>query len=359
MPDEDTSEKTYLSDYLIATAGMWQSGLEGDGYRFTNTPKYTCTYTNKTYGKTYKIMTVNNSCPDMYVIEKEGQSKFYTACPSNRSCLTLQGVISSETVDDVNNYICFGIDNKDDCLNNTSKYLYRIIGVFKDDKDNYYTKLIKYDYKGVQAWNIGDAAINWENSSINSMLNNSKFLTNSTYDYLQNTTWLNKIMNWTWSAANTQTYSINDPNYGYEMTAGEVYLHEMNRSSKTTTLGEWTTPKGRIGLMYASDYLLTLGDTSIILKKYDLSYTGRYSEYKNSWIFSSAVSGNDYEWTLPTSNKSGASEFYSWAIFSSGDLSTYKMHTANFITRPVFYLSNKVEWNYGSGTLTDPYIITP
>ena len=48
--------------------------------------------------------------------------------------------------------------------------------------------------------------VNWEDSTLYASLNSSGFLTNTTYDYLQNTTWNNKIENWTWSAVNTKSY---------------------------------------------------------------------------------------------------------------------------------------------------------
>ena len=66
-------------------------------------------------------------------------------------------------------------------------------------------------------------------------LNGNYFLTNTTYDYLQNTEWSNKIANWTWSAVNTKTYE--DPtnnSYYYVSSPKGIYLNEMHKTSTGT-----------------------------------------------------------------------------------------------------------------------------
>ena len=121
--------------------------------------------------------------------------------------------------------------------------MYRIIGVFPDNNGNQHLKLISLKQLGAYKWNVDYVTdVAWENSDMYRGLNGSYFLTNTTYDYLQNNTWLNKIEDWTWSAVNTKTYSDSEPNY-YNITTQEMYLHEMNRSSKTSSIGQgWQLP---------------------------------------------------------------------------------------------------------------------
>ena len=176
------------AEELIASGELWSSGLEGDGYRYV-----------------------------------------------------WSGAYNSET--SPNNFICFGTSDKTECKNNEAKYMYRIIGVFEGTDGNQHLKLISLkQLSSTYAWNANYRTdVAWENSDMYKGLNGSYFLTNTTYDYLQNNTWLNKIEDWTWSAVNTKTYSDSGPDY-YNITTQEMYLHEMNRSSKTSSIGEWTNP---------------------------------------------------------------------------------------------------------------------
>ena len=84
--------------------------------------------------------------------------------------------------------------------------MYRVLGVFSDANGKNHVKLIKYKQLGSYAWNSTSADVNWENSTLYASLNGAGFLTNTTYDYLQNTEWSNRIENWTWSAVNTKSY---------------------------------------------------------------------------------------------------------------------------------------------------------
>ena len=134
------------------------------------------------------------------------------------------------------NYVCFGTTDKSECTANQDKYMYRAIGVFSDSNGNNHVKLIKYKQLGKYAWNADpETNTSWEISDMYKGLNGSYFLTNTTYDYLQNTTWSNKIENWTWSAVNTKTYEdeTNNPDYWRSSPKG-IYLNEMHKTSTGT-----------------------------------------------------------------------------------------------------------------------------
>ena len=281
-----------LAQNLVDSGWLWQSGLEGDGYRYIGS-----------------------------------------------------GAVGADT--NPKNFICFGTTDKSTCTANQDKYMYRVLGVFSDANGKNHVKLIKYKQLGSYAWNANYRTdISWENSDMYKGLNGSYFLTNATYDYLQNTTWLNKIENWTWSAVNTKTYDgSNGPNY-YSITTQQMYLHEMNRTGKSSTVGEWTNPVGKIGLMYVSDYQMSLGSSALEL-------TGTSSStLKTGWMHPSNndTTKNTWEWTL---SRFGADSgfFYAWGVYSADILN------GAAAVRPVFYLTSDTKVSDGDGSLENPFII--
>ena len=293
-----------LADNLVASGKLWQSELEGDGYRYTGS-------------------------------DAVGE-------PTNP-----------------NNFICFGTSDKTECTANQDKYMYRVLGVFSDSNGKNHVKLIKYKQLGKYSWNEDwNLDISWENSDMYKGLNGSYFLTNTTYDYLQNTKWSSKIENWTWSAVNTKTNSNNGPNYYTGLTPSQIYLHEMNRSKKTSTVGEWTNPSAKIGLMYASDYTLSLGSSSLALTG---STYANQATLKTGWMHQSNndITKSATEWTLSRygTGSSGNLTTLVWYVNSDGRVD-YTDVFYDFGVRPAFYLTNDVKITAdGDGSLDNPFIL--
>ena len=290
-----------LSKDLIASGNLWQSGLEGDGYRYTGT--------------------------------------------------------------NPNNYICFGTADKSTCTTNQDKYMYRIIGVFEDASGNNHVKLIKYKQLASLAWNSASADVNWENSTLYSSLNGSEFLTNTTYDYLQNTTWKSKIENWTWTAVNTLTNDKSGPDYNDKLSPSQIYLHEMNRSGKSSSVGSWTTPTGKIGIMYASDYTLSLGASALALT------TGTNTNatlLKTGWMHQSNndTTKSTLEWTMARSglNSLYFDNYQVYILMAAGSLNfgtpNQPVITLKYGIRPVLYLTANTSTSSGTGTLDNPFIVS-
>ena len=291
-----------LAKYLIDSGNLWQSGLEGDGYRYTGS-----------------------------------------------------GAVGTST--NPNNFICFGTNDKATCTANQDKYMYRIIGVFSDSNGDNHVKLIKYKRMNDSIpWNADwESDISWENSDMYKGLNGSYFLTNTTYDYLQDTTWNNRIKNWTWSAVNTQTSSNSGPDYYDSVAPSQIYLHELNRTGKSSTVGEWTTPSAKIGLMYASDYTLSLGTSALALT------TGTNTNaalLKTGWMHPS----NNYdslglvEWTMARLGMYNNIN-YVWYLEQDGFVNADGA-TMNYVYRPVFYLTSDTKITTdGTGSVENPFII--
>ena len=341
--------------------GLWSSGLEGDGLRYVGTG-YKCSYENGDY-----VTTSGPTCPKLYNYTRttisSGVTKNYTyqtSCPSNTStytysCTTLNGVLSTGSAP--NNYICFGTTSASECKANEDKYMYRIIGVFPDEEGNQHLKLRKFKQLGTKKWNDTSADVNWGESTLYTELNGSYFLGNTTYSYLQDDSWSNKIENWKWTAVNTLTYSNSGPNYnsGSTMTPANIYLHEMNRSTKISTVGEWTYPTGKIGLIYASDYVLSLGDEALAITG---STSSNKDKLKTGWLHCTnnlISSSSAYDLTLA---RYGAysSFFYAWSVADSGFVDGYSASSLRGVA-PVFYLTPETTISGGMGTYSEPYII--
>ena len=304
------ADSTPLADHLIASGNLWQSGLEGDGYRYTGS-----------------------------------------------------GAVGAST--NPNNFICFGTNDKATCTANQDKYMYRVLGVFSDSNGNNHVKLIKYKQLEKYAWNANyQTDVAWENSDMYKGLNGSYFLTNTTYDYLQNTTWNNKIENWTWSAVNTKTYEdrTTNPNYYFSTTKG-IYLNEMHKASSETlcknsgqtaincNVGAWTTPSSKIGLMYASDYALSLGSSALALAG------SNSSTLKTGWMHQSNndTTKNTWEWTLSRYGFNSGN-FDAWIVYSDGSVNHNGVDLTGAV-RPVFYLTSNQAYLGGNGSLDDPFMI--
>jgi len=259
--------------------------------------------------------------------------------------------------------------------------MYRIIGIFEDSLGNQHLKLIKSETLSPSvsgsffwAWNNSISAdIDWDESTLYNGLNGSYFLENTTYSYMQEQTWLNKVFDWDYIAANTWEY-----NYDYIGTGGLqyarntpriIYLHEMNKESKTSEtcyvgydktivgceIGEWKEINAKIGLMYASDYVLALGNDIInteVESNNDMFRTG-WIHFKNNNLHTDY----EYEWIMTRGGQH--SDNYAYNIHNMGSLFSYWVmdHYGTYVVRPVFYLTSDIKITGGTGTIENPYII--
>ena len=292
--------KNIFAEELIASGNLWQSGLEGDGYRYVGS-----------------------------------------------------GAVGTGT--NPNNFICFGTSDMSECTTNQDKYMYRIIGVFADSNGNNHIKLIKYKQLGLYAWNANRITdISWENSDMYKGLNGNYFLTNTTY--IPNDTWSNRIENWTWSAVNTQTYNNGGPQY-YSITTEQIYLHEMNRNSKAIAVGSWTMPSAKIGLMYASDYALSLGEKILLAIG-----SSDFATLKTGWMHhdNNDKTKSTEEWTISRYGnyvrKNVGEYYFAWSLAEDGLIYSQEVSSSSAI-RPVFYLTTDVVYSSGTGSIDDPFMI--
>ena len=304
----DKYKEQLLSDKLITMGELYQSNLVGDGYRYVGS-----------------------------------------------------GAVDEST--NPNNFICFGTTDKSECIAKQDKYMFRIIGVFADENGDNHVKLIKYKSIGRYEWNSTNSKTNWENSDLYKGLNGSYFLTNTSYNYLQNAMWSDKIENWTWSAVNTQTRINTSSNPSYTSSSPKgVYLNEMHKNGSdklcmninSTVIncsgGTWTNPVAKIGLLYMSDYALSLGSSALSMSTGPSKIT-----LKTGWIHLSNNDDSENEWTI-ANHDLWSSNYYSWDVRSDG-LMGYNYYTNTESVRPVFYLKSNVAGGIGDGSLENPFLI--
>ena len=258
-----------------------------------------------------------------------------------------------------NNYVCFGSD-EETC---PAENLYRIIGIFDDDKDsNYQIKLIKADYttsamlgtdgrdyddaysdstsnyKGsmelstivAYRWNYDTSVDEWGSNNWTTSEFNTINLNTNYWNYL-GAIWQNLIVETTWHLGGMILNSH---------TAKEFYDGERNNAGYGSNP---TTYTDEIGLMYPSDYGYAASPDAWAtnLGSYDDS-----TITANNWMYLGL-----YEWMItPVSsfNNLVFSVYYYGYLASAGAF-------LGFAARPVFYLNSNVELESGSGTSSDPY----
>lgn len=261
--------------------------------------------------------------------------------------------------DSVNNYVCFGYNSTDGTC--PTDNLYRIIGVFDDQ-----IKLIKYDYaksallktdgdydnlysqggdlgddinKGENlTTEIGSYYYNYKNSNSSSnvwstsLLNTVNLNTNflNTFD----TVWKSKIATATWKVGGNTSSNIVD------VVAAQAFKNEI------TTPAKGTTYDAKIGLMYVSDYGFAASPSAWTTALTD--YSGLVISGVN-WMHMGLK-----EWTIiPRSDSS----IRSFAVSDSGDIFV-RASSLSVGVRPVFYLNPYVVYASGTGTKSNPIIIS-
>ena len=342
-----TNQTITVSSSILNTSSN-QNGLSGNSYTITISPynseknkAFSCNlqYTMKS-NKTLAQNLIDSNW--LWQSELEGDGYRYIG----------SGAVGTEK--NPNNFICFGTTSKSECIANEDKYMYRIIGVFSDSLNYNCVKLVKYKQLGAYAWNANyNSDVSWSNSDLYNSLNGNEFLTSSTYNYFFIPSWSNRIENWPWSAVNTK---VDDGGLRYRSTiTSQIYLHEMNRSTKTSTVGEWTTPSAKIGLMYASDYLLSIGPKSLNLST---NYYPDAIKIGEGWIYSNNndTTKSDDEWTISREGLWSNGLYYGLVAYGLGSIGSALLDNEMGV-RPTFYLTTDQSVTSGTGRLDDPFIL--
>ena len=295
-----------------------------------------------------------------------------------------------------NNYICFGTNDKNQCINNEEKYMYRIMGITKEGNLKLIKEtIIKEGSNVLYQWSnlctisspynasSGDCdgeKCEWPNSMIFKRLNGLNvgtisgntgntniFVDSAEYDYMnKNGIWYNLIEDYNWRYGDALYHSLSAEDM-YKIDMGEVsttrYWRELGAtdSQNVEQAYTWTKSKNaKIGLMYMSDYYFTCSRECVLAGQ--------------SWIFFLNNKKNFYpevassnEWLLPriglyqlANPDSRVTAYlvlgYNPSINKYYGSSFYESVWASEFVRPVFYLKNTVNL-FGIGQKDDPYII--
>ena len=267
-----------------------------------------------------------------------------------------------------NNYICFGTTDKTTCTNNMDLYMYRIIGIFEDSDGKEHLKLIKKETLNTSyKWHSDyQTSVDWGDSDLYKGLNGDYFLNNKYYSYMQDTTWTEKIVEWDYIATNTLT----DESLGIDYvsnTPKSIYLHELNRSTKTNqtcyrndstiadcSVGEWKEVSAKIGLMYVSDYMLSLGSITLDVSTLNTGWMYLYNNDLNPSIPSDYTSA--LELTMSRSDMTSYADLsIIYGISPYGIAHSMVLYETS--VRPVFYLTSDTKLTGGDGSSSNPYIL--
>lgn len=272
----------------------------------------------------------------------------------------------------VNNYICFGTTDKNTCLNDTSngadsstgtsKYLYRIMGVFGDNvkilmaNPLYNTKISQsYFFREHPRYNTNI----WESSSLKQWLNGETLMLNgetlksgaealypdttfmSLYPEANGINWSNKLDTYNWVVGGYEISSIKVKEfYDYEE-SGRCY----NTSTREANTGVCSPVRAKVGLMRASDYGYAASPSY-----WNTTNLGSYSSITDyNWLFRST---NSSEWTM------GSSSYDSYDALNiyNGNIGFKGSNNARAV-RPSMYLSSTTQYISGDGSSDNPYII--
>ena len=218
---------------------------------------------------------------------------------------------------DVNNYVSLdGI-------------LYRIVGVTSEENQILglninQIKLIKENSIGNHYWNsVGTENISWENSDMNEYLNGESVLGNTE---IIPSDWINKIDSVKWNI-------------------GDVLEFENASVIANLESSLVTENNFQIGLMYLSDYYYANNNNGTVNCGYSECF---------SWL-----NLNLYEWTMSrygfiiSDNVNRA-----WMIGSNTGVGQADVIHGFSEIRPVFYLTTEVEYIGGSGSISNPILIS-
>ena len=270
-----------------------------------------------------------------------------------------------------NNYICLDMEGGSTC---PDKHLYRIMGsIYEELEDANRLKVIK----ATPLTNGITSEFSWDYTSSGSYSNVWATITSGNYsNSLSSGSQLMQLLNsgaW-WKGTSGSYYNgskksttVNFTNYklsdkaksyitisryylgGFDATSyspSEIYKFE--RGNKRLNSDRPLYWDGIVGLMYSSDYGYASGIDCA-------GYTTLNSFekcYLNNWIFKSLLR----LWTInPTTDNYDKV----WYVDKSGNVyySDYTVGYPNYVF-PVFYLTSDVSITSGTGTSTDPYLVT-
>ena len=269
-----------------------------------------------------------------------------------------------------NNYICLDMEGQSTC---SDKHLYRIIGSIYEEKEN--TNRLKV----IKATPLTDGTTNgfsWDYTSSGSHSNIWATITSGNYsNSLTSGSQLMKLLNsgawWngtsgsyynnstTATTVNFTNYKLSDKAKSYISTSRYYLGGYTGPHVLTTAIYEYERGilrydtnrplywDGMIGLMYPSDFGYTAGN-SCVAGTTLYNYLGSRECFQKDWLVSSST------YFLTQYSNSTTEGFY---YNSADNWPRYSVNVMSSVS-PTFYLSSDVVITSGTGSSTDPYLIS-
>ena len=266
-----------------------------------------------------------------------------------------------------NNYICLDMEGGSTC---PDKHLYRIIGSIYEEKEN--TNRIKV-IKATPLTDGTTSEFSWDYIYGGSYSNIWATITSGNYSnsltggsqlmrLLNSGAWWNGLSDnyynksLTATTVNFANYKLSDKSKSYINTSRyylggyyqyKVFTYNMYSYERGNLRKDAERPlywEGTVGLMYPSDYGYAAGNscsTGTNLYSYDNNC------YKKDWLYT-----NNSQWFISPNSSDGV-----FALYSSGYVS-YDNPNLSFGVYPVFYLTSSTLITGGTGTESDPYLIS-
>ena len=277
------------------------------------------------------------------------------------------------------NYICLDMEGQSTC---PDKHLYRIIGSIYEEKEN--TNRIKV----IKATPLTDGTtkgFSWDFTSSGSYSNIWATITSGNYsNSLTSGSQLMKLLNsglwWngtsgsyynnstTATNVNFTNYKLSDKAKSY-ITTSRYYLGGYNTAYKVMTNQFYTYERGTtrydtnrplywdgmVGLMYPSDYGYAAGNTCVTGTDPN-NYDGGCKNKDWLWMTTSSDYSNSAEWLMSSVTDDGTTFRAGSLGFVEGDFDVFSSYFHS--VRPTFYLTSTTTIVSGTGTSTDPYILS-
>ena len=209
--------------------------------------------------------------------------------------------------------------------------LWRIIGVFTVEDENGHKeqriKIIRNESIGNYVWD-SNKVNEWKTASLNTYLNG---------DYYNSLSEEAKAM-------------IGDTKYylgGSNSVGGAESQYAFERGT-TVYSGRSTNWKGKIGLMYPSDYAYTYAN-GVDNKCYTVTYNCDTSTPSSGWLYNSA-----FQWLISPNSGFSSLAFF---VYSPGYVDGGFGVAGSFGVRPSAYLLSDIQLDKGTGTEDDPYTL--
>ena len=128
--------------------------------------------------------------------------------------------------------------------------------------------------------------------------------------------------------------------------AKTAYENEINHPVTTNTTDNATEYSAKVGLMYVSDYGFAAAPSAWTT---NLSKYGDTATKSANWMYMGL-----FEWTI---SRYANNAYGVITMYNTGRLDSYYAYSA-FGVRPVFNLSSSVNYASGSGSATDPIVVS-